>query len=460
MDLREAVDQVMQRWLPRSGEPTVAVVGPAGSGRSTLVAALDPLLPGVRVCDGAADPGAAVTVLTFDASAPIGREELGLLTATRARGSVAIAVVTRVDAHHDAATVLDRDAALLAEYAPGAVTGRILPVSATTGRGLPELQEAVERALGDTGPTSHRRRAELDSARTLVLATAADLRRDGDAAALRERRAALVADRDGPRAEAGSALRRLSALARVDLTHHVADRVRAGVAVLRAELDRSGRSALHAFPDRVRDELGLLTAEVDATTGAALDALAAEVLGSPHPVAGPNRPPPAVDDPQPRHRGVEDRMMILVGASAGAGLGRLVVAPMSEIPALDLLALPLPLVVGGVAAWALTRMRGLAADRAHLRLWLAEVASQVRSGLEQRVLARLVELEAEVVDAVQRAHRGRVRTTEDSLVALDRELRECMARSSGRLAAVERDLLVLERALAEPFERVLRPSPQ
>ncbi|MFD1814436.1 hypothetical protein [Rhodococcus gannanensis] len=458
-DLHGAVDQVMRRWLPRSGAPSVAVVGPAGSGRSALAAALAPLLSGVRVGDGVADPGTVVTVLTFDASAPIGREELGLLAEARERGSTVIAVVTRVDLHHAAATVADRDAALLSVHAPGAVTGPVLLVSATTGRGLPELCAVVGHALGDTGSTPHRR-AELDRARTLVLATAADLRRDGDSAALRERRAALVADRDGPRAESGAALRRLSALARVDLTHHVADRVRAGTAGLRAELDRSGKSALDAFPDRVRGEIESLTAEVDATTARALDALASEVLGAPHPVAGPNRPPPAVDDPQPRHRGVEDRMMILVGASAGAGLGRLVVAPMSEIPALDLLALPLPLVVGGVAAWALTRMRGLAADRAHLRLWLAEATAQVRSALEGRVLARLVESEAEIVDAVQRAHRDRVRTTEDSLVAVDRELRESAARSSGRLAAVERDLVVLDRALAEPSASALRPSPQ
>ena len=160
-------------------------------------------------------------------------------------------------------------------------------------------------------------------------------------------------------------------------------------------------------------------------------------------------------------------MMIVVGASAGAGLGRLVVSPMSNIAAFDLVALPVTLLIGGVAAWALTRMRGLAADRAHLRQWLAEAMTQVRSGLEQRALTRLVESEAEIVDAVQRAHRERARTTEGSLAELDREMRDGVARTSGRLAAVERDLAVLDRALAEharpfeePVDRALRPSPQ
>ncbi|WP_137875127.1 hypothetical protein [Rhodococcus sp. Q] len=459
------VEQVLRRWqLPGSGAPTVAVVGPPGSGRSTLADALASLLPAFRVRDGS-DPAASVVVVAFDASAPIGREELGLLTAAAATGSVAIAVVTRIDAHHDWKSVLDRDEAVLAGHARRVVAGPILPVSVSTGLGLPELRTAVERALDDGGATP--RHVELDRVRAMVRATADDLRRDDATAALRERRAALIADRDGPRTESAAALRRLSALARVDLTHLVGDRVRAATAALRAEVDRSGRSMAGEFPRRVREEVDVLTTAVDATTDAVLGDLAAAVMGAPHPVAGPNRRPPVVDDPEPRHRGVEDRMMIVVGASAGAGLGRLVVSPMSHIAAFDLVALPVTLLIGGVAAWALTRMRGLAADRAHLRQWLAEAMTQVRSGLEQRALTRLVESEAEIVDAVQRAHRERARTTERSLAELDRELRDGVARTSGRLAAVERDLAVLDRALVEhdrPFEepadRVLRPSPQ
>ncbi|WP_128646700.1 hypothetical protein [Rhodococcus sp. BS-15] len=71
----------------------------------------------------------------------------------------------------------------------------------------------------------------------------------------------------------------------------------------------------------------------------------------------------------PRRRGIEDAIMIVVGASAGVGLGRLVVSPMALVPAWAVANTVITLVLGGVLAWWLTRSRALVADRAHLRGW-------------------------------------------------------------------------------------------
>lgn len=455
------LDAILRRWNPGGGEPdtpVVAVAGLPGSGRSTLADRIRDLLSGVRVVDGP-DPAAAVTLTVFDAAAPLGREDLALLESVVASGTTVVCVLTRVDLYRNWASVLGRDAALLAEYAPEVASAPFRPVSVTTGRGMTELRAAVDAALAAADP-ARTRRAVLEHTRAVVAEAAAELRRGDDTQGLRERRADLIADRDGVRAEAAAALRRLTALARVDLTHQVGDRVRAAATTLRAELDRGGRTALRDLPQRLRDEVAALTVELDAATTAALTGLGTGVLGVGHRVAGPNRPPPTVADPQPRHRGVEDRMVIVVGASAGVGLGRLVLSPLTGSAGFDLIAVPLTLLLGGAAAWWLTRMRALASDRAHLRQWITESMAQVRSGLEQRVLTRLVDAEAEIGEAIGRAHRHRVAATEPALTEVDRALRESVARASIRTAALDRDLAVLDRALAEPVDDAVRPSRQ
>ncbi|MGW6694263.1 hypothetical protein ACWF62_10840 [Rhodococcus sp. NPDC054953] len=449
---------VLDRWHPQPPGPVVAVVGPPGSGVSALAVRLRAVLPDADVVDGH-DRVAAVTVFVVAAAAPIGRDDLDLLRAVAGRGSAVLVALTKVDAHRDWAVVRERDTVLLADHAPGVEPAPILPVSARTGRGLPGLRDAVVAALARVDP-GRGRRAALERARSVVRGTADDLRRDDDTPRLRARRAELIAGRDEPRAQASAALRRLTALARVDLAHQVGERVRGTATALRSPLDRADRPGLAGFAHRVRAEVAALTVELDAATTTVLTELGAQVLGTAHPAPGPHRPPPTVADPEPRHRGVEDRMVVVVGASAGVGLGRLVASPLSGIAALDLIVAPLSLLIGGVAAWWLTRMRGLAADRAHLRQWLAETMAQVRSGLEQRSLTRLVEAEATLIEAIGAAHRVRVAATEPVLIAVDRALRESATRAAGRLSAIERDLADLDRALAEPEAVRARPIGQ
>ncbi|GAA4482705.1 hypothetical protein GCM10023094_33180 [Rhodococcus olei] len=446
------LDRVLARWLPPDPQvPAVAVAGPPGCGRSALTARLRAAMPGTRFTDGP-EPTADLVLMVFDAAAPIGREELGLLDAATTRGADVVLVLARIDAHRGWRTVLGRDAALLAEYAPAAAGRPILPVSAVTGAGLSDLCIAVgetvarpaSNPLGAAAPAR-----ALAAARAHVLVAIAELRRDDGTARLRERRAALIADRDGPRTEAAATLRRVTAHARVDLTHLIGERVRLSAAAVRSALDRADRGAVAEFPQWLREEVAALTVDVDAATSALLNGIGDQVLGAAGPVAGPNRPPPTVVGPPPRPRGVEDRMVALVGASAGLGAGRLVMAPMSGVAALDLVAVPLTLLIGGGAAWWLTRMRGHVADRAHLRHWVTDTMAQVRSDLEQRALSRLVDVEAEVTESVRRAHRARAAAVEESLAGLDRELRESVGRNAARLSAVERDLAVLDRALAD-----------
>ncbi|MFE3293273.1 hypothetical protein [Rhodococcus sp. NPDC059234] len=469
---------VLRRWCPDLSvgldrpepvdrHPSVSVLGLSGAGGGELAARLRFAAPGLRFAEHP-DPCAAVVLMVLDASGPLGREELDLLRSGTAEAWSVSFALTGIDVHRGWESVRERDEALLAEHAPRFVGAVIHPISGHGDESLSGLLDELGAALGrdrtrTQGPTHERRRAAADRARERVRSAATALRGDEDAAALRAQRAELIAARDGVRTESAATLRRLTALARVDLVHDVGDRVRALSATARSRIDRADRSGLTRFPDWLREQVVGLTADLDEAAGDRLDGIGAQVVGPAEAAVGaPNRTPPAVDGPEPRHRGAEDRMTILVGASAGLGLGRLVMSPIGAVPALNLASIPVALLIGGAAAWWLTRARGQVADRNHLRQWTTETLAQVRAVLEQRALGRLVDTEARVADALLAAHRRRVAEADDRLAALDLQLRECVARTSGRLAACERDLAVLDRYLgagrAEPVPGGARQS--
>ncbi|MCZ4555542.1 hypothetical protein O4215_08130 [Rhodococcus maanshanensis] len=456
---------VLRRWNPGAlaglerpappepdpgGAVTVVVLGVPGSGRGDLIAALTEGGAGSRELRfaEAPDPAAGVALMVLDAAAPLGREELELLRAGAESAHTVLFALTGVDAHHDWAAVARRNTELLTEHLPRFAGVVIHPVSVPDGRGIGELRAAILEATTAVPERQARLRMRAagaaEQAGALIRASAESLRASDDTAALRAERSALVADRDGWRGDRAAVLRRLTALARVELVHEVSDQVRAESTAAREAIDRADRTALAASPQHLRDAVAALTARVDAAADARLAEVSARVLGGA--LHDENRTPtvPAIEPPAPRHRGLEDRMMIVFGASAGLGLGRMVMAPLSTVPALDLASIPVTLLLGGGAAWWLARARGHLADRAHLRQWAVETLATVRSVLEQRVLGRLVDTEARCAEAILARHRERTRESEDRLAALDRQLRERAGSRAGKLAACDRDLAVLE----------------
>ncbi|KAF0959545.1 hypothetical protein MLGJGCBP_07315 [Rhodococcus sp. T7] len=195
---------------------------------------------------------------------------------------------------------------------------------------------------------------------------------------------------------------------------------------------------------------------VDAAVTARLDDLRSRAgVAAADPGAAAPLPEPVVPDgPEPRHRGLEDRMTILIGASAGLGLGRLVVSPLSMVPALDIASIPLTLALGAVAAWWLTRSRAHVAERAHVRQWATEALVHVRSQWEQFVLARLLAAETRGSEAVIAESRVAAREVDERVAQIDGELRRLAARRSGQLSSCERDLAAVDRGLQE----VRRPA--
>ncbi|WP_280481280.1 hypothetical protein [Nocardia cyriacigeorgica] len=479
--LPAALEAVVQRWNPQgmallravggSGNASgVVLIGPDDANTTLLRTELARFEPHVDLTDPVADARtavettspsgdapAAVALILLDAGTTLGAGVLDMVRGLRAGGTRVLLAMNGIHAHQDWREVRERDLALLA--GAGITDIDIVPVSArlavaarTSGdtalldrSGLAALHaELTAATLGAADDGADRlaavRTRVLTDTRARIVEQVASLRAGTAAMRLREERATLLAGRDGGRAAAMSNLRSQLHLARLDLMTEVGARVRALHTAARAELDRLGRRGIGDYPDRLQQAVTELAGAVDVDIEHRLAELAARV-GGPDP--GPVRrdPPPRVGpDPEPRQRGVEDHLMIALGASAGVGLGRLLVSPFSLVPALDVASVPVTLLLGaGAAAW-VVRARAQLADRNHLRQWVADALVNVKAQLEQRVGTAMVEAEGQLSERVVRASTERMVEVDRKAAELEARLRRYIAEQPGQLAACERDI--------------------
>ncbi|RDI46784.1 hypothetical protein [Nocardia mexicana] len=465
-----------KRAEPGTPPVIVALIGPGDANTTLLRTELARFEPHIDLSDPLTDPSTLVAppplaLLLLDAGATLGAATLDLVARLRSGGTRIVFAMNGIHAHPDWRTVFDRNGALL-----GPVLGAdpdIVPVSArlavaarTNGdpslldrSGLGTLHAHLTGMIGASGGTGSAAAVigrVLADTRGRIRAQVATLQSGESVARLREERATLLAGRDGGRAQAMAALRNRLHLARVDLLHEVGARIRALNATARTELDRLDRRATGDYPEQLQQAVNQLTAELDVVVGQRLAELGRqlEAVTGPAPGPGPGQlhtdPPPRLGpDPEPRHRGVEDYLMIALGTSAGFGLGRLVVSPLALVPALDYATVPVTLLLGaGVAYW-VVRARGHLADRAHLRQWMSDALVNVKAQLEQRVATALVEAESRLTDQVVRASTARVVDADRRVAELEKQLRELSAQQPAQLAACERDLAVLDAAVPE-----------
>lgn len=412
----------------------------------------------------------AVACVVLEAGAPVGRETVGVVCALRAAGTRIVFALEGFAAHAEWRAVLAADARVLGA---GAAID-IVPVSARlaalarangdaaladrSGLGLLHARLVAAAGAGAVGDQVALVRARvLAQTRERIGLELGKLRDGGDVAALRAERAALLAVGDGGRGPAMSLLRNRLHLARVDLVHDVGVRVRGLHTGARAEIERLPRARQPAYPRVLQDAVEKITREIDRavrTRLAELTGLVERSVG----IAG-DTPPPAPDTPGVRHedrrprvgagpdprcRGVEDHLMIALGASAGFGLGRLMMAPLALWEALEYGIVPVSLLLGAaVAAWVVRARRELA-DRAHLGQWVADVLVNVKAQLEQRVATALVEAEERLTEYVVTSSTARLVETDRRVGELEARLRQAAQRRPALLTACERDLTALE----------------
>ncbi|CAM2899841.1 hypothetical protein [Skermania piniformis] len=482
-----ATRAALRRWNPAGarllrridgGDPgfdLLALLGPAGVGVSTMAAELT-RRAGIRA-DDRPNPidgiHAAVTLILLDAGTPTDRSTLRTLAAAAASGSRVVLALNKIDAHAGWRTVADQDRDRIAEQLGGPDRPPpIHPVSALTGHGLAELIGELRVAFADAPARAADR---LVRARAHAVAIArgrltdemAAIRAAGDIAELRAERARLAGDQMATQAESLRRLRSQFQLARLDLSHEVGVTIRALSVELRDELSRSDRARLRDYPARLTERVAATEAALGGAIAARIADIGRQVLIEPlaaapfalePPGAEPATPPPP---PSPRRPGLEDKLVVAVGASAGLSLGRLAVSPLSLVPALDMATVPATLLLGAGAAWWLTRSRGQLADRAHLRQWTTDTLTDVKAQLDQRVAAALVAAEVTTAERLTRRSADGVGAANRRIAALDAELHRASAGASGRLAACAADLTALDRHPAgEPIRAEPRPNGQ
>ncbi|MEV6319673.1 hypothetical protein AB0M45_00555 [Nocardia sp. NPDC051787] len=485
--LSPEAEAVVARWNPQglallgavhgSGAArTVTVIGPADINTTLLRTELARFEPRITLSEPIPDARAAVAttspsigalsapaLVLLDAGTTIGADLLEMIGRMRADGTRVLLAMNGIHAYQDWRAVRARNLELLA--AQGAAELNIVPVSArlaaaarTAGdaglldrSGLGALHAELTAASSGAAPTGDRLATVtgrvLADTRQRVIEQVAALRSGAELARLREERAVLLAGRDGGRATAMSTLRGQLQLARVDLMTDIGARIRALHTAARAELDRVRPAQLRGYPDRLQQAVTELTGAVDHTIDHRLAQLGDRIEDVDRAVPPRRRDPaPRVGpDPEPRHRGVEDHLMIALGASAGVGIGRLLVAPLALVPALDVASVPVTLLLGGsVAAW-VVRARGQLADRAHIRQWVADALVNVKAQLEQRMATTLVETETALADNVVQASTARMVETDRRVAELEVKLRRMAAEQPGQLAACERDIRILDR---------------
>ncbi|NLU83708.1 hypothetical protein [Rhodococcus sp. HNM0569] len=430
-----AVFDVVERWNPRAarrlargdGAVRLFVAGPPVPFTHELRRDLDAAGGrGVEVVDTAGR--ADVVVMALDGGSPLGREELSILDAAAPAPADVVFVLTRTEVHANWRDVAERDRALLAGHDARFEQVELHPLSTDSAveRVLAAVLACLPGSVDDV----------VDATRAAIERAARHVRADTDAAALRDERRGLVAGRGTGRSEHATALRSRVQIAKVRLLHDVGARARTLAATARAEIDGADRAELAGFPKRWNELVRDATVDVDAAATAGLAELGVTAAGS-------GRPPTEAEPPEPRHRGVEDKLTIAVGASAGFGLGRLAVSPLSLVPVLDLATMPVALALGASAAWWISRARGHLADRAHLRQWVGDSSAHARSEWEQAVLARLLEAEATLAGRVTNAAREQASSVSARVAEIDAELRRLESVRAGKLAACERDLHTL-----------------
>ncbi|MFI9405337.1 hypothetical protein [Nocardia sp. NPDC052316] len=502
------VEAVVARWNPQGvallravrgtgAAGAVTLIGPADANTTLLRTELARFEPRIELTDPVTDASTAVettspsgtapspvALILLDAGTTLGADLLRIVHRLRSDGTRILLAMNAIHAYQDWRSVRARDLELLA--AQGVADLDIVPVSArlaaaarTAGdaglldrSGLGALHAALAAAATGAEAEGGDRLAAvtarvLADTRQRVFEQVTALQSGAETARLREERAIMLAGRDGGRATAMSTLRGQLHLARVDLMTEVGARIRALHTATRADLDRMRRSELGGYPERLQhatteltgaldlaidQRLAELTAHIDSSVGPGLLGTGPGLLGAAPTQSMPSRrrdPAPRVGpDPDPRHRGVEDHLVIALGASAGVGLGRLLVSPLSLVPALDFASVPVTLLLGaGVAGW-VVRARGQLADRAHVRQWVSDALINVKAQLEQRIATALVETETVLADRVVQLSAARMVETDRRVAEVEARLRRMVAEQPGQLAACERDITILDRWIA------------
>jgi hypothetical protein len=231
----------------------------------------------------------------------------------------------------------------------------------------------------------------------------------------------------------------------------------------REQLNHADRAARARFPEQFGSAAGELARRVSEQIEDLYEITGQPVDGAPpgEPVARTGPPVPSIAPPVRSGRSVfEDRLMLVVGASGGLGLGRLAMSSLVEVTSvLGASAMPVAVGLGVGAAWWLARARRAVAERATLAQWVGDVLEQLRINLEATVTERALDAERWLGTALSRAVDERVALVSARLRENDRLARRAAVRRAEFNGADSRGVDELRAAGAELVRLLTAPAP-
>ncbi|MGL6234998.1 MAG: hypothetical protein ACRC20_06605 [Segniliparus sp.] len=428
-------DLVLDAATPATGP--IAVVGAAGSGKSELIAALAEEAPGIDVrevneADLAAFAliGAKAALVVLDAGAPVDKTDLAVVRAVAGRVHHIAFAVTKIDAYENWRGTQARDAQALEGLGPRFASARLHPVSArlhhlamnahdplqvrqwSAASGLRELAadlRRIESVPAETrtyqnwlryldGQLSEAGMRSQDPAPEEALS--AEHRR-----VLRER-TQEHRNQDASRTESRDMLRSQLQLARVDLAVELNSMARSTSAQVRERASKASGRELKNLIEVVKPKILELDQRVTMSCQGRIAAISSAVLGRPDLraislFAQPElRPQEHLDPPKFGSWGIEDFVVVLLGVSAGVGLGRIAVLPFQRVPGLAAWSVPLVAVLGLAIAMAVVSIRRLSSGRQMAVAWVTEAVAYRRGQLEQMITAGLLHAETELTQVL------------------------------------------------------------
>lgn len=441
----------------------IVVAGPPGSGVTSLVAACRELRPDLNIAEFSPSllQEAVLGVLLIDPSSAADEDDYVLLSTMRARLGLVALVGARIDAFWEWPRILRGARAHLdpREQMPiFATSAAACLAGAADESGVDELVDWLATELAD--PNGDRRqRAQRAAARGAVdhALDTAELDSDSDAevAELVERRKALVAGRDRGRTDRLAALRTGLNRARTDVQGEVVGDVRALSRQGARRCAELGRGQVDGYVAWVRAGAETIAARSAKMLDDRLNEVRRTILlGTDSSATGGNGIGPGSIDqvlswqapPKPRRAG-EDALLMVLGASTGLGVGRLIVSPMEQVATLQWVSMPITLLLGvAVAAWVI-RSRRLTLRRQQLRTWTTETLTEVRGWLERSIVAAVTDADAQIAGQITRHHERRLRSVSGEVGLIDERL-TALRTAGGQAAQRRRELIALQSVLA------------
>ncbi|HEY2096100.1 MAG TPA: hypothetical protein VGH72_06545 [Pseudonocardia sp.] len=231
----------------------------------------------------------------------------------------------------------------------------------------------------------------------------------------------------------------------------------------REQLNHADRAARARFPEQFGSAAGELARRVSEQIEDLYEITGQPVDGAPpgEHAARTGPPVPSIAPPVRSSRSVlEDRLMLVVGASGGLGLGRLAMSSLVEVTSvLGASAMPVAVGLGVGAAWWLARARRAVTERARLAQWVGGVLDELRIGLEAMVTERALAAERRLGGAVSRAVDERVAVLSARLREHERLARRAAVRRAELRSADNRSTDELRAAGAELVRLLAVPVP-